>query len=270
VTCTYWSLDQLADAAECRASDGIRRNRENSPSWAGGTFGDSLTLARSGWAEELSEALSIAQDAVELCERNHEVLKVTEPVYDVSGDSVDIGRYLSGEPECMVDFPLQPTSDVGRVITLCASVGYSAAIDADVIRRRGQVIVAFALALSQLGHNVECWADTSGSRGDRKFHVRTLVKAADDTLDPARIMFAYANPGMLRNLSFAIYDQFPGEFRQAFGPNTGRGMPIAPKQDHPEGTVYLPELLSGTNVPDAHEQLRELLGQVGLLASDNA
>src|SRR5260221_137698 len=142
-------------------------------------------------------------------------MKFTEPVYDVSGDSVDIGRYLAGEPECMMDWPLQPTSAAGRVITLCASICYSGSIDAEVIIRRGQVITALALALSRLGHNVEMWADISAMQVGRgaQSRFRILVKGADDTLDPARIMYAYAHPTMLRRLGFAVQCSQPGEFR---------------------------------------------------------
>jgi hypothetical protein len=262
MSCTYYSLDEYADAAE-RRSTGYHASGYGDD-WAGASFTDALALARSGWTEQLNAALDIAETAVEMCEREHEVMKFTEPVYDVCGDSVDIGRYLSGEPECMMDWPLQPTSAAGRVIVLCASMAYSAAVDAEVVQQRGQVIVALALALSRLGHNIELWSDQHCGNSVPDIETRVLVKGADDTLDPARIMFAYAHPAMLRRLGFAVGEGHPGRWSRHN--KFMYGMPLPPRQNLPEGTIYLPELHSGNNVPDAHEQLKALLREVGLLA----
>ncbi len=47
VTCTYWSLDEFADAADQRADDSTR-SRYDEKEWAGGnTFRECLNMARS-------------------------------------------------------------------------------------------------------------------------------------------------------------------------------------------------------------------------------
>jgi hypothetical protein len=273
VNCTYWSLDELAEAAERRAGRKVRMADSDDDGWSGGSFDQCVSLARTGWERELDAALDVAESAVELAERTHEVMRATETVYDVCGDSVDMGRYMSGEPECMMDWPLQPTSAVGQVITLCASVAYSGAVEPETIRRRGQVIVALALALSRLGHAVELWIDSSVAASHNResngkhSRVRVLVKGANDTLDPSRIMFAFAHPGVLRNLMFAVWDGFPPEYREDFGEESwARGYPVKPLRDLPEGTIYLPEIYSDRDVPDAHTALKGYLRDLGLLA----
>jgi hypothetical protein len=190
-------------------------------------------------------------------------MRFTEPVFDVSGDYVDVGRYLSGEPECMVDWPLQPTSAVGRVITLCAPVTWSGAVSDETIVRRGQVITALALALSRLGHNVELWADRTNTShsGARRTKIRVLVKGANDVLDPAKVLFAYAHPSMLHGLAWTYDRTWPQAFESAV-----QRRPTDPDRDLPEGTIYLPALSSDHDVPDAHAALREFIAQLGLLA----
>ena len=122
---------------------------------------------------------------------------------------------------------------------------------------------ALALALSRLGHACELWADISSRHPDgRVLHMRILVKGVNDEIDPARIMFAFAHPAMLRRLGFAVKRQC--KFGGRFDPNICS--PEPPARDLPDGTIYLPEICSGHDVPDADEFLRKYLGELGLLA----
>src|ERR1035441_2105843 len=162
--CTYFSLDEYADAAKRRGSftvGGWSSAWGESDRWRGGvTPAEGLELAYTGMSDELDEVLDVAESAVDLCEREHEV-ETFQPVWDVTGSEVDIARYLTGEPENMIEYPTMKVSKVGRVITLCASFAYSASIDANSIKRRGQVITALALALDRLGHATQILADGS-------------------------------------------------------------------------------------------------------------
>lgn len=250
---TFWSLDEFADTADARDD----HSYGDDPEWAGASFNEALRLARKGWTDQLSTALSIAESAVDMAEKEHMVNSFNQPVWDVTGAQVDIGAFLAGTPECMIDYPLTETSKVGRVITLCASVSYSGSVYASTIQRRGQTMVALALALSKLGHSSELWADLSGGSGTGEFHIRVLVKSASDELDPARVMFAFAHPAMLRVLGFsAIF---------GMGKST-LVTPSAPVKDLPEGTIYLPEVCSDRDVPQAAAFLRKYLDEIGLLA----
>ena len=250
---TYQSVAEFADAAE---ESGESRSLSDDK-WRGATWDETLILARNGWADELDSALQLAESAIETADKEHMTDSFNQPVWDVTGAQVDVGAFLAGTPECMIDYPLSTTSKAGRVITLCASVIYSCALEPETVKKRGRLITALALALSRLGHNVELWADLSGKNGDGVIRHRVLVKGADDELDPARIMYAYAHPTMLRQLHFSVME--------------GRGfrasqMPMPPKRDLPEGTIYLPELTAYRDVPDADVFLRAHLGELGLLA----
>lgn len=266
--CTYYSLDELADAAIRRKDLGGKSmgdaDESGTDKWAGGSFNSAVEMAKLGWEEQLTEALAIAESAVSMVEKDHEV-QTFVPTWDVAGAEVDVARYLSGEPENMIDFPMAEISKLGKVITLCASVSYSSAIEPETIIRRGQVITAFAIILTRLGYSSELWIDQTCSGSQGKFSLKAMVKGPNDTIDPSRILYAYAHPTTLRRLVFAVENGVPKKWWQgvlAFG----RGMPRPPVRNLPEGTIYLPELRSGHDVPDAHKALKDLLRQAGLLA----
>jgi hypothetical protein len=271
ITETYWSLAEFADTADKRASR-ARRNAndaDNEYFTHVKSFGEALTLARYGWQEALDSALELAESAVATANQEH-MMDTFNPVWDVTGAEVDVARYLSGEPECMIDFPLAKTSKSGKVVTLVASGSISGSISADTIIKRGRVMVALAMALSRLGHAVELWIDFSklAHSGPAGSYQRVLIKGANDELDPSQVMFAYAHPAMLRVLNFGTADGMPGQWRKAFSEHTGRGIPSQNRDEalYPEGTIYLPALKSTTDIPDADEFLKKYLGELGLLA----
>lgn len=250
-SCTVYfdSLDDLASVAEenraiCRAT--------SDPAWIGCTPEQAATYARKGWESELPDALRLAESAVEKVEKEYE-FPAFLPVYDVAGCEVDVARFLDDEPECMIDYPLTPIVKAGRVITLCASVAFSAAVSTRSILRRGQAVVALALALQDLGYAVEIWTDWTDkgvSRAAQTLSIRTLVKGPHDVLDAARLMFALAHPAMCRALTFAAAHAAPASYRRSAGIGAHYGYPTDPDRNLPDGTIYLPSVRSSRDIPD--------------------
>jgi hypothetical protein len=241
-----------------------------------GTVGAAFVLAREGWSKHLDSTLEIAREAVTATEQEHDQMTF-QPQWSVSGGMVDMGAFLANEPECMIEFPPAKTSRVGRVITLCASISVSGSISAESLVKKGQVITALALELERMGMNVELYADQSadgsmetGKGYERAFMTqRILIKGANDILDPAKILFAYAHPAMLRVLALTGYHVMNDKWLDAMGGerNSGYGsygMPAKPPRDLPEGTLYLPESLSGEDT-DVAEWLNHYLREIGLV-----
>src|SRR6266566_2279928 len=151
--CEYDSLAEFAAAAQRRATNRTGCKDRSDSDWTlGASFADAVRMAGEGWTEQLDSALGLAESAIETADKEHMTDSFNQPVWDVTGAQVDIGAFLAGTPECMIDYPLTETSKVGRVITLIASISVSASVSADTIARRGRVITALALALSRLGH----------------------------------------------------------------------------------------------------------------------
>jgi hypothetical protein len=225
-----------------------------------GTVEEVERWARDGWNDVLEDTLAIVDSAVRTVEATETKLDF-ETVYDVSGAVVDIDRYLIGEPECMIDYPIRSVPKPGRVITLCVNVLVSASVSNDELIARGREIVALALTLTRLGFGVEMWADAStGKYGG--VSLRTLVKGANDILDPAKVLYAFAHPSMSRALYFTALSGMPPKH---FGRlNFGLGPIMPTPKDLPEGTVYV-EGFSTFGSDDAVESVRAQLRELGIV-----
>jgi hypothetical protein len=281
ITDTYWSMPEFIDHAIDSADDakeyanrGTRSDFLGVESWA-----EAVKLGRMGWTEDPDETLALSESIVKSAENAHTIDTSFQPTWNLSGDEVDIGRYLAQDPDCMISFPLHQTSKVGRVVTLVMGTSISAAISTDTIIRRGRVIVALVMALDKLGHSVELWADSSEYCGrghggkSLSAYQRVLVKSAHDTIDPAAIMFALAHPAMHRCLVWGTWDSMPQPWREGLSLAAHRGIPRTDRYQqeidlYPEGTIFFPHLHSNHDLPDADEFLRGYLDELGLLAAE--
>jgi hypothetical protein len=132
--------------------------------------------------------------------------------YDVAGAFVDVGRFVTGEPECMVQWAEEPSASMGRVVRVCVAGTASASVTSEAIIKRGTAIVALLDTLHKLGVGVELWWDStiSGDKNDKKQTVySTAVKLHDSSepLDVDALMWAVAHPSMLRRLVFSVQEQ---------------------------------------------------------------
>lgn len=267
LTYTYYSLDDLYVAADNSKYRTHPHNLDRSHiiRWAGGTLDEALEMLRMGDEGSLTEASQIVTEALKLIDTELEVPTI-EPLWDVTGSEVDVGRFTSGVPECMVEYEPVTISRVGKTVTLCASTMYSASLSHASIVKRGAAIVGLALALERSGHAVELWADMSTHRHaptqNTRQTLRVRVKGPNDIIDPARIAYVYMHPTMLRQLCFAVGTTMPYPHAEGLFE-----MPINPEQDLPEGTIYLPTLKSGRDVPDADRLIRSTLENLGLLTN---
>lgn len=264
-----------------------------------GGWGQLVRYARDGWRDRMAEALDVTDRAVKWVETEVESF---EPVHDVTGGEVDVAAALAGLPEDMVQYPPQKISNLGTLITLCADVGSFNSVSAESVMKRGEVIAALALALDRLGHQTELWISDeyqishSGDmygKGSRvkpdvfgtprptgpfkqwRVTVRVKIKGANDFIDPARIMFAYAHPGVQRGLGFTAVQNLGGNVLEwpktalCLGPrihNAGFGNPVPMTRDMEEGTVYLPAITRNADAPNVDRELRMFLRQIGLVS----
>lgn len=261
---TYVSLTEFADYAETQLHH-VRTRMGSSWSFgeSGKTNADALSMARLGWLAKLDQTLEVAEDAITEIEREMDLPK-WEPLYGFSGCAVDMGAYLNGEPECMIEYPVTPMPSTGRVVTICTSISASSAVSAESLIKRGMMIAALAMLLERLGYNTEIWADLSARGGGAVLHERVLVKSANDTIDGARILYAIANPSMLRVLGFAVMHGLDYDIARKLGVGSSYGSPSTPEADLPEGTIYLSEMYSAYDY-DAKAELVGHLKSLGII-----
>lgn len=169
------------------------------------TFEQAVALARTGWPEGAAKAAalraSIAGTINDLI-----AAKAAAYAYDVSGQWVDVGLHLSGEPECF-GVETQDSSVLNQpVVKLVFNAAASAAVGSDSLIARGVAAVAAIDILEATGRRVEVWLVKGGlrKRGTATNTIRVLLKRADQPVDVDRVSFALACPACLRRLLFSI------------------------------------------------------------------
>jgi hypothetical protein len=202
-----WSWQEFVDRAVAPDSipDGDGRGYDND-TWAGGSWQEALRLAEDGWTTVLPE---VDAEIAELRERVGDEVLTTAlvPSWDVTGSEVDIGAYLSGEPECMVDAVPQRISARGRVVTFLVPAGYVHTTPHTAVHNRGVALAALCSSIIAAGHSVEIWSGFCPyvSETDRHAAVARVISPAEP-FDMGRLMFVMAHPAMLRRLWFAVWD----------------------------------------------------------------
>ena len=190
-------------------------------SWAGNTnsLREAVQLGHKGYEEIRPEVEKLLSTLSEQIDNRLDI--VNELEYAVSGGAVDVGRWLTGEPECMFSFVPTPNARMGKVVRLFIDYGASGSYSAKFIQQRGIVICALVDALQKMRIATEVWGETAITGSGNAIHT-TVVKLHDATaqMDIDELMFALANPSMLRRITFSVREM------AGFGDSCGYGQTI--------------------------------------------
>jgi len=207
-----WSWQDFIDHA--RAPDTIPNGsgRLSNSAWAGATWDEAISLATDGWVMPLPE-VDLAVEALREHLSDHAQAVDLAPVWDVTGSEVDVATYLSGAPECMIDYVTQRRTSRSRVVTLLIPSCYSQTVPHAEVINRGAALAALCSAIITAAHSVEVWfgyackmsPSPDGASAERYSAVARVVSAGEP-LNVPRLMFATAHPAMLRRLWFGVWD----------------------------------------------------------------
>lgn len=163
-------------------------------------FAQAEQLARFGWADGLDRMDDVFRNVAAQVSGGDEILAR----FCESGEEVDVGMYLEGDPECMIEYVQSPSNK--RVVRMVVSASFSGAVSRESIFNRGAAVMAVVDGLEDRGIRVELVLDFSvTSRGAN--HYRTaIIKAAEEPMDRDRIVFAICHPSMLRRLIFRLHE----------------------------------------------------------------
>ena len=193
----------------------------NRPLWFGSNcFGDAVQVAENGWAEGLAKIKQLATSLkpIEGEKADRHVAKFCE-----AGDEVDIDRYVSGEPECMMDYELTQVPAAGRVVKIVLQISASEGVDAGQYFMRGAAAVMLADLVEQSGLRSEIIVAAGNCCGKNTAEFTIVVKRPDQPLELDRLAFVLAHPSMFRRFIFRIIEQFPRKtFDAHFSSSYGR------------------------------------------------
>ncbi len=177
-----------------------------SDGWAGQdavTYPEALKLAENGWPNGRKDVRAIA-DKLELASHVHR----QQIINDVVGDCWDMGKVVTGEPECAMLFESIPEEQTGvNIIRLVVNTAFNAGFNESLIRARGAAILALVEALELAGKRLEITAifsEASGGWRENPDDVRVVIKHSDETAQDDLIAFALAHPSFSRRFAHLI------------------------------------------------------------------
>ena len=173
----------------------------SSPDWAGSVdFADAVNQARTGL--EL-EKIDLAVNGAEKLTSS-----VIAPVYGVSGAYVDVSMFLTGEPECMVDFQPQETT---RYVTLFVDVAEMSEVTKKQFELKAIAAGCLVDELESNGVRVELIAVgyTHITKGGPNVYLesRVTIKKFMEKLSLAQLTGALAT-SYFRRLTFAFIEKY--------------------------------------------------------------
>jgi len=201
-----WSWREFVERAGAPDTILDGSGRHGCSDWAGASWDGALALATTGWNVPVPEVdLAVAALRDDLSDRVG--APSLAPVRDVTGSEVDVAAYLTGVPECMIEYEPRRLSSHGRVVTFLIPAVYSHTVPHTHVVNRGVALAALCSAIVTAAHSVEVWSGYACSLyGAGRYSAVARVISAGEPLDVARLMFAMAHPAMLRRLWFGVWD----------------------------------------------------------------
>lgn len=227
---TYASVEDLIDAA----TNGTGHSHDNGDHNGSDvqTFEDAVTLHREGW----TPGMDTIKSAIERIELPSIDLRRVRLTMDVAGGSVDMGRYMANDPECMRRIVMAPSKPVVRI---AVNAGYAATVSASQVLANGAPIVALCDLLASAGFGVEIDAVTIKRAGSEPVGLAVNVKRANQPIDLGTFAFAIAHAAFNRRLVWgALEVQGRG---QTWGRHFTRGGGYGSANCEPELRAYCQE-----------------------------
>ena len=232
------SLSALADIAEKADPSDMSRNKD--VKFSSCTFEQALSFARKGWPGGARKAKDILAQIIDKIPE----LRSDSPTgtyLDVSGSYVDIGEYVNGSPECMVNF--QEDKRATRFMHIVVSASYSGYFPIESAINRGVAIAAIIdiLESRNIRREVDLIMCAGAPNGDKAF-ISLPIKQAHHPLNLDTLAFGIAHPAYLRRLIFAVMEGQSAKFRSDFSvaPFGGYGRPIQPPAEPGPTTLVFP------------------------------
>jgi len=226
------------------------------------TLEEALELAEKGWPEGLER---IAEFSAVLNEQVTGYLLIQEMHYDVTGDVLDIGRFVSEEPEdfgSLRETEVPTDSLTPKIVNVVMNLATSASMSTYTMELRGAACVALCDALERHGKRVDLdmvFASQSHTpyRSDETSGVSVnaivRVKNSYEPLQLDKLAFILAHPSSCRRLAWASVEHMPDDVRIATGFNGGYcGLPCDSQY---LGDITMEKALGGSGW--SHEQTLE-------------
>jgi hypothetical protein len=221
------------------------------------SFDHAIQLAERGWPEGLAR---IKKSHRQLAAVQGEMTERHAFRYSESGDEVDVGRAVEGDPEHMMEFETVHVPSAGRVVKVVVNVAASGSIGTDQLFTRGAAAVMVADLIEASGLRSEIWiCEGSDNNGSWGIDFRVKLKEPDQPLDMDLLAFACCHAAVIRRLFFRAFEQLSSwEFDRYLG-GAGYGWPRE-VLFHDNSLVISKEIHSG-KVTDVEKHVEDTVRQ---------
>ena len=257
-----FTLEEALEIARRPAARSGCASRDNSDDWAGGTYEWAVEAASKGVPKDVPHIRQFQKIVAS-------VRTARRPVthWDVAGSAVDVGRFMQGEPDSMIEVVRgqRPSPMVRIAVERAASASVSVAD----IRATGSSVLAAISAMRTAGIPAEIWATFSvtpswRSRGQglpNNYSVWVKLQEAGRPINLGILAYWTLQPSALRRICFCIEEHEPNNVREAYGftPGGGYGMPsnVAVFE---EGKTFFDEI-APSRASEATNWLKEVLAR---------
>ena len=224
------------------------QNDSYSKDFAGCSLQEAIDYGSYGW----KDSKAIKDIAFEL----DSLIPVTELrnsfIYDISGDEADVGRFLSNEPENMIQYTIEEDKN-NKLVHIVCNTTFSSSVSKSIIYNRGASLVTLINKLEDLGYRVKLDLVVSITSDYKEmsdsFTVLIEVKDYSELLDLDRVAYCLCHRSFFRRLVFCLLEQQSLEAVEQFGfhSNGGYGYPFD-NTDNFSYTLYLESLSSTRQV----------------------
>ena len=268
----YYSYEEYLEKAlhgqggKWTDNDSKRSSRHGSESWTGTrNWEDCVGLVENGWPEGTRQVAQI----LTRIKNSEEEIEKPQILWDVEGDMVDIGRYVSGEPECMMRWEPEKTSK--RIARILFPISVSGGVSTELMRWRGACVLALIDKLEAEGvraHVDICYASRAG---EHKWLMIANVKRPDEVLYVDRMAFHLAHPSSFRRVMFSLAENGPDELvakHDMHGTCGGYGMPIQDVNPYLPKDAQYDLVVPGVHLYTVDQAVKEMEKMLGTICPD--
>ena len=222
---------------------------------------EAFALAENGWHRGIERINRFSAPIVQLI--GNKIIR-HNPVYDTEGHSIDISRYVDGEPECWQRFEQDITDGKGtKILKLGVNLSVSCGIPPESIMERGAFIASCVQCLELAGFCIELWGLNPTSKGLKHLsETHVILKRPDQPVDLSILAFTLVHPAMQRGLMFADMERRK-ETHDIFGYGTPCNSAFQSEFD-----LYFPEFYLGYDM--SHAALVKILESQGVEMQTNS
>ena len=203
------------------------------------TLPQTIQIYLDGWKEGMEKLASTTLDIKNLANR---VENLAYKFSDSNGLELDIGLFLSGEPECWIKEP-DPDEEDGqstkknKIVPIAIPISYYCMWNTDQIFRRGQAIISIIDGIEATGRQCELF----GILNHNKLTLTVPLKKAGEYISPERIIYTLGHPSFLRRILFSLLEHTNKELRNSEG-YTNNGSYSSTREISSQILAQLPEL----------------------------